>query len=181
MRDGQLATRLGYEHQQGNPAQSAARWLGGTRPGAWVFARTLRHLDSAIARATRGRHSAPGLLAGLAVLTLTTTGRRSGTPRTSHLIATPFGGDLALIGTNFGQRSTPAWVLNLEADPACAVSYRGRTLPAIARPATTEEVDLVFARAGRLFSGYRDYRSRIGDRRRVRVFVLSQPTRHTKS
>ena len=104
--------------------------FGSSRAGAWVFSRTLRHLDTAVARVSRGRQSAPQLLAGLPVLDLTTTGRRSGQPRTSHLISIPVGDDLALLGTNFGQPATPAWVLNLEADPHASVTYRGRTLPA---------------------------------------------------
>lgn len=169
-----LADDLDYRHGSANPARAAVRWAAGTRAGAWVFSRTLRHLDSAVGRATGGRHSAPSLVTGLAVLGLTTTGRRSGAARTSHLIATPLRGDLALLGTNFGQPSTPAWVLNLETDPYCAVTYRGRTVPAIARPATHDEVEEVFARASTFYAGYRHYRSRIGGRRRIRVFVLSR-------
>ena len=56
-----------------------------------------------VGRLTKGRRSAPGLLAGLEVLDVTTTGRRSGQRRTSHLIAAPYDGTLALLGTNFGQ------------------------------------------------------------------------------
>ena len=36
--------------------------------------------------------------------------------------------DLALLGTNFGQANTPAWVLNLEADPHAQVEYAGTTV-----------------------------------------------------
>ena len=174
MSQGQLAASLGYEHRDGNATQRALRWCGGTRMGAKVFSRTLRHADTVVGAMSRGRHSAPSLLTGLAVLRLTTTGRRSGEPRTSHLIATPLAGDLALLGTNFGQRSTPAWVLNLEAHPECTVTYRGRSIRAVARPATPAEVEEVFARAAAFYDGYRHYRSRIDERRRIRVFVLSE-------
>lgn len=176
-----LASDLDYHHSTANPARAVVRWLGGTRAGGWVFSRTLRHLDSAVGRLTRDRHSAPSLLTGIAVLTVTTTGRRSGEPRTSHLIATPLGGDLALLGTNFGQHSTPAWVLNLEADPDCTVTYRGRSIRAQARPASPDEVEEVFARAATFYAGYGRYRARIGDRRRVRVFVLSRWDTETKT
>ena len=98
-----LAADLDYHHSSANPAQRACRWLGGTRAGGWFFSRTLRHLDDLVGRLSGGRHSAPGLLTGIAVLDLTTTGRKSGQRRTSHLIATPYAGDLALLGTNFGQ------------------------------------------------------------------------------
>jgi deazaflavin-dependent oxidoreductase (nitroreductase family) len=168
-----LAQDLDYHHRSANPLQDMVRRAAGTRGGAWASSHVLRHLDTAVGRFTRGRHSAASLFTGLAVLSLTTTGRRSGASRTSHLIATPLGDGLALLGTNFGQASTPAWVLNLEADPRCSVGYRGRDLPATARPATGDEVEDVFARAGTFYPGYRHYRSRIAGGRRVRVFVLA--------
>lgn len=142
-----------------------------------MFSHTLRHLDAGIGRLTRGRHSAPSLLSGLAVLTLTTTGRRSGAPRASHLIATPHGEDLALIGTNFGQPSTPAWVLNLESHPWATLDYRGISADVVARPATVEECDEIFRTAATFYPGYGNYRSRIAGRRRVRVFVLQTVSR----
>lgn len=167
-----LARDLDYSHSSANPAHRAVRWAAGTRPGGWVFAHSLRHLDDLVARLTRGRHSAPSLLAGLAVLDVTTTGRKSGKQRTSHLIATPYDGTLALLGTNFGQASTPAWVLNLEADPRAVVTYRQATREVAARVATEQEADEIFALAGRFYPGYLNYRVRIGESRRVRAFVL---------
>jgi deazaflavin-dependent oxidoreductase (nitroreductase family) len=167
-----LAVDLGYAHSSANPLHRLVRWGAGTRAGGWVFSRTLRHLDDAVGRLTRGRHSAPGLLAGLAVLDVTTTGRRSGRSRTSHLIATPYAGGLALLGTNFGQAATPAWVHNLEADPRATVTYRGRSREVVARAATAAETAEVFERASRFYPGYARYRSRVGKTRRIRVFVL---------
>lgn len=167
-----LAADLDYRHSTGNPVHRAGRWIGGTRAGGWLFARTMRHLDDLIGRISGGRHSVPGLLAGLAVLDVTTTGRRSGQRRTSHLIATPIDATLALLGTNFGQRSTPAWVLNLEADPRATVTYRGTSREVVARPATAAETEEVFTRAATFYPGYRHYRQRVGASRRIRVFVL---------
>jgi deazaflavin-dependent oxidoreductase (nitroreductase family) len=170
--DSDLATDLGYSHATGNPLHRAVRWGAGTRAGGWVFSHVLRHLDDAVGRLTRGRSSAPGLLAGLEVLDVTTTGRRSGQRRTSHLIAAPYDGTLALLGTNFGQASTPAWALNLEADPRATITYRGVSREVVARPATPAEADEVFALAARFYPGYARYRQRVGGRRRIRVFLL---------
>jgi deazaflavin-dependent oxidoreductase (nitroreductase family) len=167
-----LAADLGYSHASANPLQRLVRWGAGTRPGGWVFAHSLRHLDDVVGRLSGGRHSAPGLLAGLAVIEVTTTGRTSGRRRTSHLIATPYAGTLALLGTNFGQPSTPAWVLNLEADPHATVTYRGASREVIARPASPAEAAEVFALAGEFYPGYLNYRTRIGASRRIRTFVL---------
>jgi deazaflavin-dependent oxidoreductase (nitroreductase family) len=167
-----LAADLGYSHVSANPFHRLVRAGAGTRVGGWIFSRSLRHLDDLVGRLSKGRHSAPGLLAGLAVLDVTTTGRKSGQRRTSHLIATPYDGTLALLGTNFGQPSTPAWALNLEADPRATVTYRNVSREVIARPATPTEAEDIFAVAGRFYPGYLDYRRRIGESRRVRAFVL---------
>ena len=167
-----LADDLGYALSSANPLHRLVRWGAGTRAGRWVFSHTLRRLDDVVVRLSRGRHSAPGLLAGLAVLEVTTTGRRSGQRRTSHLIATPYAGTLALLGTNFGQASTPAWVLNLEADPRATVTSRGTSREVVARAATPAEADEVFALAGRFYPGYVSYRARVGTKRRIRAFVL---------
>jgi deazaflavin-dependent oxidoreductase (nitroreductase family) len=130
-----LSTDLGYRHRSPNGFQRLVQAFSSSRPGAWLFSKFLRHVDQAVLRLSRGKYTAPGVLAGLPVLDLTTTGRKSGQPRTSHLISIPVGDDLALLGTNFGQPKTPAWVLNLEAQrptPRCAFatplrrSRRGR-------------------------------------------------------
>jgi deazaflavin-dependent oxidoreductase (nitroreductase family) len=171
-----LAADLGYDHHTANPAHRAVRRVAGTRAGGWVLSRTLRHLDDVVGRLTDGRRSAPELLTGLAVLDLTTTGRRSGRARTSHLIATPYDGTLALLGTNFGQRQTPAWALNLEAHPRATVTHRGRSREVVARPATERETEEIFRLAARHYVGYRNYRRRVGESRRIRVFVLEPVT-----
>ena len=167
-----LASDLGYSHRTSNPVFRLTRVFAGTAPGAWVFSRLLRHLDDLVGRISGGRRSAPELLAGLAVLDVTTTGRKSGQRRTSHLIATPYDDTLALLGTNFGQESTPAWALNLEAEPRATVTYRNAERDVVARPATPEETDRIFALAGQFYPGYLHYRSRVGSTRRIRAFVL---------
>ena len=83
------------------------------------------------------------------------------------------GDDLALLGTNFGQPSTPAWVLNLEADPHAEVTYRRRTLAVRARPATDAERAVVMERSRGIYGGYEKYQQRIAGRR-VRVFVVER-------
>jgi deazaflavin-dependent oxidoreductase (nitroreductase family) len=170
-----LASELGYTFARPRLLHRLVQRFAATTAGGWVFSRTLRHLDDVVKRISGGRTSAPALLAGLPVLEVTTTGRRSGQPRTSHLIAVPVRDELALLGTNFGQASTPAWVLNLEADARATVSYRHRSLDVAARAATAAEADEVMRSADGIYPGYRRYRERITGRR-VRIFVL-EPTR----
>jgi deazaflavin-dependent oxidoreductase (nitroreductase family) len=166
-----LADDLGYRVRRANAFQRAVRALASTRPGAWTFSKVLRHLDDVVVRLSKGRTSAPEVLAGLPVVDVTTTGRRSGLRRTTHLIAVPVDGTLALLGTNFGQPSTPAWVLNLEADPRATVTHHGTTLEVGARPATEAEQQRVLAGSATVYGGYLKYQQRITGRR-LRIFLL---------
>jgi deazaflavin-dependent oxidoreductase (nitroreductase family) len=171
MTDGGLADDLGYRVPEPNPFQRAMQSWGSSRPGAWLFSHLLRHFDNAVGRLSKGRTSTPRLLAGIPVLDVTTTGRKSGLPRTSHLIAVPYEGTLALLGTNFGQPSTPAWVLNLEANPRATVIHAGRSREVVARLATEQEQAGVLAASSRVYGGYLKYQQRITGRR-LRVFLL---------
>jgi deazaflavin-dependent oxidoreductase (nitroreductase family) len=166
-----LALDLGYVIRRPNLPQRGIQAFASTRAGAWTFARVLRHLDDVVVRVSRGRTSAPEMLAGLPVIDVTTTGRRSGLPRTSHLIAVPYGETLALLGTNFGQPRTPAWVLNLEADPRATLRHHGTSLDATARPATGDEQAAVLAGSAAVYGGYLKYQGRITGRR-LRIFVM---------
>lgn len=166
-----LAADLGYAYTRPNAFQRSMQLLGSTRGGAWAFSKTLRHVDRLVHRLSKGRTSAPQVLAGLPVLMVTTTGRKSGQPRTTPLIAPPIGDTVALLGTNFGQRNTPAWVFNLEADPRATVEFHGRRIDVVARPATDEERAEIWAAAGSVYGGYVKYQERISGRD-IRVFVL---------
>ena len=166
-----LANDLGYELPRAGAVQCGLQAVVASRPGAWVAARVLPPLDAWLA-ARIGR-TLPEALAALPIVALTTLGRRTGTPRLTHLVAIPHGDDLAVIGTNFGQRETPGWVFNLEADPRGTLSFEERSLEVVARPATEEERAQIFARAERIYRGYAVYPQRIHGRR-VRVFVLER-------
>lgn len=166
-----LAADLDYRIGDPTRLQRSVRAVASTAPGARALAHTLPVMDRAVARLSGGRTTAVELLAGLPLLGLTTTGRRSGEPRYAHLVAIPFRDSLALLGTNFGQASTPTWALNLEADPRATVAHGHLTVPVVARPADEAERAEILATAAEVYIGYPKYLRRITGRR-VRVFVL---------
>ncbi len=166
-----VATDLGYRHKKVNRFQEVMQSFGSTTVGAWFFSKTLVHLDRACNKVTGGRTSMPQLLAGLPVMFVTTTGRKSGQPRTTPLISVPSGDTLALIGTNFGQAATPSWVFNLEADPRAQVRYKDHELALTTRPATDEERAAVWSTASTVYPGYNKYQERITGRA-IRIFIL---------
>ena len=117
---------------------------------------------------------ATNILAGLPVIELTTTGARSGIDRTVVLVPTPFDGDIAILGTAYGQARTPGWVFNLEAEPRATITHRDVTTPVVARRAEPAETDRIFDLASAVYPGYAAYR-RSAPHREMRAFVLEAP------
>ena len=120
-----LMNELGYEPSESNAVQRGLQHVVASQAGAWLFSKFMYAVDKPLFRATDGKHTVPSLLAGLPVVMLTTTGRKSGEQRTMPLLGIPSGDDLAIIGSNFGQEHTPGWVYNLEALPEATIAYRG--------------------------------------------------------
>ncbi|MDF1595029.1 MAG: nitroreductase family deazaflavin-dependent oxidoreductase [Acidimicrobiia bacterium] len=166
-----LLHELSCEIEPANRLQRLLQRLASTFPVARILSKILEPLDRALFRVTRGRMTVPGLLAGLPVIMVTTTGARSGKRRTAPLIGVPVGDGLAVIGSNFGLATTPGWVYNLEADPSGIVCYREKAVAVTARRADEREVEEVFRLAAAVYPGYAKYRARAG-RRIIRVFVL---------
>jgi deazaflavin-dependent oxidoreductase (nitroreductase family) len=167
-----LAADLGYAYPTPTRLHRLVQAFAASRVGGWMTPKTLVPLDKLTTRLSKGRLSLPVVLAGLPVVTLETRGRRSGLPRATHVIAVPFEDTLALLGTNFGRPTTPAWVLNLETHAAATISYKGVTRGVHARAAASDELPTILTAAAILFPGTARYDDRIRLHRKLRVFVL---------
>lgn len=166
-----VLAELDYTLKPVNAAQRVTQKFAASGPGAWLFQRMLYPIDKVLYRHTDGRLTVPGLMAGLPVIMLTTTGAKSGELRSMPLVGIPLGDNVAVIGSNYGQQRTPGWVYNLEADPSATVSYRDRSVEATARPSSDAEADEAFEIAAQFYPGYGKYRER-ASHRTIRVFVL---------
>jgi len=162
---------LDYQVRKPNAAQVAMQHIAGTRPGAWFFARTLHHIDGALLRLSRGQVTVPGVVAGLPVLTVATTGARTGQRRTTPLLGVPAGDDIAVVGTSFGQSQTPGWYHNMRAEPRVEVTYQNKTIRAVAREAGNEERQAIWDRARTIYLGYEAYARRIKNRE-IHIMIL---------
>lgn len=125
-------------------------------------------LNTPIYRLTRGRLMAH--VGKAPVLLLTTTGRKSGQPRTAPLVYLADGERMVVIGSNAGNAKVPAWALNLKAEPAAEVEVRGRRRPVRARLAEGDERENLWRRCNQQYAGFDDYAERTD--RDIAVFVL---------
>lgn len=179
---GGLCRELGFSPRRANRVQEAMQRAAMTKAGSWTFQRTLYRIDRPLYRWTKGRVTVPDLVTGVPVIMLTTTGAKSGVARTMPVAGIPDSDtelhnieprDILVMGTNYAQPKTPAWVFNLEAEPRCEVSWRGRTALALATPVTDAgEREEAWAQAKAYYLGFTAYRERIADRE-VRIFRLS--------
>lgn len=166
-----LISELDYEVKDANAIQRFTQKVAASRPGAWLFQRTMYPIDKGLFRLTSGRLTVPGLMAGLPVIMLKTTGAKTGKDRTMPLLGIPLDDDLAVIGSNYGQRSTPGWVYNLRAQPEAEVAYGSESIEVIARSATEAETERAFEVGAAFYGGFPEYRKR-ASHREIEVFVL---------
>lgn len=166
-----LLEDLGYELKPPNGFQRGIQKIASSRAGAKIFSKLMHPVDKVLFNVSSGEVTLPGLLARLPVIMLITTGAKSGKVRSMPLLGIPIGDDLAIIGSNFGQESTPGWVYNLEADPSASVKYRDRTVAVAARRSSEDETDRIYEQTASIYPGFAKYRSR-ADHREIRVFVL---------
>ena len=162
---------MSRDFDQANPLQRVNRWFASTPIGSWLFARVLQPLDAICLRATGGRRTMSGLLAGLPTVWLTTTGARSGRSRTVPLIGLATDRGVAVIASNFGQTHHPAWSHNLTAHPEATARIAGRDLPVRATVAEGDRRAAIWRQALALYPGYSTYAKRAAHRDIV-VWVL---------
>ncbi len=130
------------------------------------------YVDRLVLRMSRGQVTLANVAAGIPVLTITTTGARTGQRHSVPLLGVPFGADIAIIGTRFGQPRTPGWYYNLRAQPRAEVAYKNRTVTAAAREADEQEWQAIWAQARKIYAGYEAYARRITDRK-IHIMILS--------
>jgi deazaflavin-dependent oxidoreductase (nitroreductase family) len=84
---------------------------------------------------------------GMSLVLLTTTGAKTGQPRTVPLGYQVFDGDVVLLASNIGAPVHPAWFINLSANPEVTVELPGEKYRARAVIPTGGERDAWFTRA----------------------------------
>ena len=109
---------------------------------------------------------------GTTVLILTTTGRRSGEPRSTPLIYQPHGDDYVVVASKGGAPEHPAWYLNIEADPKVTVQVLGDRFNGTARTASPDEKPELWQLMAAAWPAYDDYQRNTS--RDIPVVVLER-------
>jgi deazaflavin-dependent oxidoreductase (nitroreductase family) len=131
----------------------------------------MHHIDRPVYRLTGGRHTFASLVSGLPVVMLTTTGARTGVPRTVPVLGLPTAHGLAVIASNYGQPHHPAWYHNLRANPEGEVTVEGVTRPFRATEAEGDVRARIWRESLKVYPGYSQYERRAPNRQ-IGVFVL---------
>ncbi|MEU1983793.1 nitroreductase/quinone reductase family protein [Nocardia sp. NPDC019395] len=153
-----------------SPLSKVADRFAATKAGSWVI-RALTPLDRRLLERTGAKYTVLGPV-GVPLILLTTTGRRSGQPRTQPLLYVHGGDTLYVIGSNFGQTRHPAWSANLLAEPRATVAIAGERIPVTAALVEGPAKEEIFQRFVDLVSAYSAYRGRTT--RDLRIFALTK-------
>jgi deazaflavin-dependent oxidoreductase (nitroreductase family) len=141
---------------------------GHTRLGSWLVSHVLTRIDRRLYRWSGGRVLVTGPVV-FPTLLLTTTGRRSGRPRTVPVLYLR-DGERIVIGTGNTAPGGAQWPRNLSAHPEACVQVGRATLSCRARPATADEMAHYWPALVALYPPYASYERRSGVA--AKVFVL---------
>jgi deazaflavin-dependent oxidoreductase (nitroreductase family) len=124
---------------------------------------------TAVYRLTGGRVG--GKMGSLRILLLTTTGRKTGQPRTVPLVFFEDGERLVVIASKGGDPRDPLWWENLKHNSAAHVQIGPEQRPTRARLASPEERARLWPRVKRENPAYADYEKRTT--REIPVVILT--------
>ena len=125
-------------------------------------------------RLSRGRIG--GRIGKAPLLLLTTTGRKTGKQRTTPLIYVRRGDHFAVVASNAGDDKSPAWWMNLTANPAGTIQVRGARHQVTARQAEPAERTALFPEFVAIYRAYADYERRTARAIPVVILAVAKPT-----
>lgn len=134
------------------------------------FIRLMSTVNTGVYRRTGGRLGAK-FKGGAPVCLVTTTGRRTGEPRTVPLLYLQRGDDVVIVASKGGWSTHPAWYHNVVAEPRVTVQIGRRTVPMVARVADEATKAELWPQLVAMYSDYEDYQART--ERDIPVIVCS--------
>ena len=152
------------------PATRLPPWTPMQERLASVVVRLMTAANVWIYRLSGGRLGAT-FLRGAPVCLVTTTGKRSGQPRTVALLYLADGDDIVLVASKGGMSHHPAWYHNMVAHPEVQVQIGAITRTMRARRASDAEKAALWPKLVTMYRDYDDYQARTT--RNIPVMILS--------
>lgn len=149
-------------------------WLSATAFGSWLVKHLASRVDPVLFRWSNGRLTMTGVPT-LPMLTLTTTGRKSGKPRDTQLAYHLDGDDFLVVASAMGQERHPDWSYNLLAQPEAEVQLRGTRVRVQAALLDDDAKARVWSAIKRTIPQMSVYEQRTA--RNIRVFRLRRTAR----
>ena len=137
--------------------------LSKTPIAAW-----LRSAHSALYRASGGKIGNKTF--GCETFLLTTTGAKTGKPRTAPLLYLKDGKHFVIVASNGGSPAHPAWFVNLTKTPEATVQIGRDAMKVRARQANAQEKARLWPRLTKFYEGYEVYQS--VTKREIPVVIL---------
>ncbi|MCU1354214.1 MAG: nitroreductase family deazaflavin-dependent oxidoreductase [Acidimicrobiales bacterium] len=121
-------------------------------------------------RANGGRVG--GQFDGAPMAVITTTGAKSGQPRTVPLMYLPDGDRVVIFASKAGAPTNPDWYHNIVANPAVTVEIGDDRYEAEAQVLSGAERDEIYARQAEAYPGFAEYQA--GTERVIPVIALTR-------
>ena len=144
-------------YRRSRPFHRFMRRAAATRLMAKIYGVIQEPLDRLVYRLSKGRTTASGWLGGVKITMLTTTGARSGLPRTLPVLGLPDGEEMIVIASNFGRPRNPSWYHNLRANPRVTVVFDGVEREMEARELDGVDRDRDYERGEEMYPGFIHY------------------------
>ena len=106
------------------------------------------------------------------MMVLTTTGRRSGEPRSTMLMCIKDGERFLAVASYGGDDRDPQWLKNLRANPEATIEVEGETIPVRAAIASPDEKQALWPKVLAAYKGYANYQRRSS--RDIPVVILTR-------
>lgn len=162
---------INFEQRRRGPLHRLVQTAAAIVPMSLVPVRALPLIDRSFYRLSRGHTTFSAWISGLPVVMLTSTGARTGKPRTLPVLGLPDGDRLVVIASNYGLPNNPGWYHNLLAHPRAVVSWEGSSVQMQARELKGEERQAYITRGLEAYPWWEQYHDRAAPRQ-IPVIML---------
>jgi deazaflavin-dependent oxidoreductase (nitroreductase family) len=144
-------------YRQSRPFHRLVRRMAATRLMAKINGLIQQPLDRLVYRLTGGATTASSWLGGVEITMLTTTGAKTGKPRTLPVLGLPDGDETILIASNFGRPRNPSWYHNLRANPHATIVVDGISREVVAHELEGSDRERDYRRGEEIYPGFTHY------------------------